>query len=94
MLGDIKSGRESIEDVLRSGGLADATDTQTVAEVKGLNMEDHQVRVDKISIEFLISHGSIFTIIHKLLGFVQGRSKMDPPKPQCSQRRAASGIMS
>lgn len=63
-----KSGRESAEDLLRSGRPTTATSSENVACVEALLMEDQRITVDQLALAVGISIGSVHGILHDHLG--------------------------
>ena len=67
-VGKFKRGRRSLEDEARSGRPLDATDEEMCKKVRDLVYSDRRIQVEEIAQALGISHGSVSTILHDLLG--------------------------
>ena len=67
-VGEFKCGRTSLEDKARSGRPLDATDEEMCKKVRDLVYSDRRIQVEEIAQALCISHSSVSTILHNLLG--------------------------
>ena len=67
-VGEFKCGRTSLEDEAKSGCPLDATDEKMCKKVWDLIYSDRRIQVEEIAQALGISHGSVSTILHDLLG--------------------------
>ena len=74
-LGEFKRGRTSLADEAKSGRPLDSTDEKMCKKVLDLVYSDRRIQVEEIAQALGISHGSVSTILHNLLGM---RKLTDP----------------
>ena len=67
-VGEFKRGRTSLEDEARSVRPLDATDEEMCKKVRDLVYSYRRIQVEEIAQALGISHGSVSTILHDLLG--------------------------
>ena len=67
-VGEFKCGRMSLEDEARSGRPLNATDEEMYKKFRDLVHSDRRIQVEEIAQALGISHGSVSTILHYLLG--------------------------
>nr|CAD45367.1 transposase [Bythograea thermydron] len=75
---EFRHGRESLEDDSRVGRTFEATSEDTVDRVEAMIMENRRVKVEEISLEIRISHGSVCTIINHHLGMSKVSARWVP----------------
>ena len=63
-----KSGRDVVEDLLRSGGPSTFSTKVNIAKVKEMVNENRYLNLKKIAAELSVSHESIRTILNDCLG--------------------------
>nr|CAD45368.1 transposase [Bythograea thermydron] len=86
-------GRESLEDDPRVGRPSEATSEDIVDRVEATITENRRVKVEEISLEIGISHGSVCTIIHHHLGMSKVSARWVPRNlslPDRLQRHTSS----
>ena len=67
-VGEIKHSRTSLEDETRSGHPSDATNEEMCNKVRDLVYSDRWIKVEEIENALHISHSSVSTTLHDLLG--------------------------
>ncbi|KAK6181722.1 hypothetical protein SNE40_009519 [Patella caerulea] len=75
---EIKRGCSSLDDDPRLGRPVEAITDDMVARLQGLIMSDPRIKVDEISSECGISHGSDCTLIHEHLHMTKVYAKWGP----------------
>ena len=77
-VGEFKRGRTSLEDEARSGRPLDATDEEMYKKVRDLVYSDRRIQAEEIAQALGISHGSVSTILHDLLGMCELTARWVP----------------
>ena len=89
-VGEFKCGRTSLEDEARSGRPLDATDEELCKKVRDLVYSDRQIQVEEIAQALGISHGSVSSILHDLLGMCKLTAHLGPQIPWANGNQSIS----
>ena len=91
---EFKCGRTSLEDEARSGRPLDATDEEMCKKVRDLVYSDRRIQVEEIAQALGISHGSVSTILHDLLGMRKLKARWVPRSPSDEQMATRASVCS
>ena len=93
-VGEFKRGRTSLEDEARSGRPLDATDEEMCKKVRDLVYSDRRIQVEEIAQALGISHGSVSTILHDLLGMRKLTARWVPKSLSDEQMATRASVCS
>ena len=93
-VGEFKRGRTSLEDEARSGRPLDATDEEMCKKVRDLVYSDRRIQVEEITLALGISHGSVSTILHDLLGMRKLTARWVPKSLSDEQMATRASVCS
>ena len=91
---EFKRGRMSLEDEARSGLPLDATDEEMCKKVRDLVHSDRRIQVEEMAQALGISHGSISTILHYLLGMCKLTARWVPKSLSDEEMATRSSVCS
>lgn len=74
----LKSGRDVVEDMPRSGRPSTSTNELNIAKVKELVTENSRLSLREIAAEMLVSHESVRTILNECLGMKHVTARLVP----------------
>ena len=92
--GEFKRGRTSLEDETRSGRPSDANNELMCNKVQDLVYSDRRVKVEEIANALHISHGSVSTILHDLLGMRKLTARWVPKSLSDDQMATRASVCS
>ena len=93
-VGEFKRGRTSLEDEARSGLPLDATDEEMCKKVRDLVYCDRRIQVEEIAQALGISHSSVSTILHDLLGMRKLTARWVPKSLSDEQMATRASVCS
>ena len=93
-VGEFKRGRTSLEDEARSGRTLDATDEEMCKKVRDLVYSDRRIQVEEIAQALVISHGSVWTILHDRLGMRKLTARWVPKSLSDEQMATRASVYS
>ena len=93
-IGEFKRGKMFLEDEVRSGGPLDSTDKEMCKKVLDLVYSDRRIQVEEIVQALGISHGSVSTILHDLLGMRKLTARWVPKSLSDEQMATIASVCS